>query len=179
GLSDPNIAGLSETIAPHLNLDALGDAKAVDPLPYDLGNPTGLPPGLVLPPGTRVLNGFPKPMPSEDWFKAHSWITQGFINTTNLEAINSYFVQQCANIGWLYDPRRVTRLPAPTPPAKGYDTSVQMVIGECRTVLGSSTDPTRIRPWYFTWSVARRFGAPQLELVVQLKSSPHEGGRPG
>jgi len=179
GIPDANIDGIPASIAPDLTTDVLGTAAVHDPLPYDLGDPTGLPPGVVLPPGTTVLGGFPKMSPSDDWWKAHSWITEAFVATSNLEAVNAHFVQQCANIGWLYDPRREARLPTPTPPAPGYDKSVQMVLGECRTVLGSPTDPTRVRPWYMVWSVARRFGSPSVELVVQLTDTPREGGRPG
>jgi len=179
GIPDANVDGLSDSIAPHLNADALGTANVTEPLPFDLGNPTGLPPGVGLPPGTRVLNGFPRAMPSEDWWKANRWLTEAVVSTTNIEAVNAHFVKQCANIGWLFDPRRVTRLPVPTPPAKGFDQSVTMVLGECRTVLGSPTDPTRIRPWYMAWSASLRPGSPTVELVVELRSSPREGGRPG
>jgi len=179
GISDPQVDGISESIAPALSSKVLGNAPAKDPLPYDLGNPTGLPPGVTLPPGTTVWGGYPKSTPSDDWWKAADWITEGTVSGSNLEAVNTYFAQQCANIGWLFDPRRVSRLPSPTPPAKGYDYSAQMVVGECRTVLGSSTDPTRLRPWYLKWGITQQPGSPVLDLVVQLGSEPHEGGRPG
>jgi hypothetical protein len=180
GLSAPNVDGLSDSIARRLTVDnTLGYANRQEPLPYDLGNPTGLPPNVVLPPGTTVLAGFPRAMPSEDWWKANRWVTEALVSTADVEAVNAHFVAQCAKIGWLFDPRRVARFPAPTPPTKHYDTSVNMVAGECRTVLGSPTDPTRVRPWYLAWSASVRFGSPTVELFVELRSSPREGGRPG
>jgi hypothetical protein len=179
GVLSAHADGIPESIAAGNPLPTPSTVNPADnPLPYEMGYPNGLPPGVSLPPNTTVLNGFPKAYASDDWWKAARWLTEARIATTDMEAINSWFAQQCANIHWLYDARRVTRLPQ-QPPGPGYDYSAQMVIGECRTVLGSPTSPVRIRPWYLKWSVQQRAGSSQLELVVELGSRPHEGGRPG
>jgi hypothetical protein len=150
-----------------------------DPLDPDLGNPTGLPPGVALPPGTTVIDGFPQRLPSEDWWKNAEWLTEGHIATTDMEAVSTWFGDQCAKIGWWFDPLRVERYPNQNPPGPGYDRSVSMVAGECRTTAGSAGDPTRKRPWFLWWSVALRPGATQLELVVEVRSHTRLGGRPG
>lgn len=168
---------------PPLGLEADPAAPPADDterLPYELGDPTGLPPGVELPPGFVAAEGSPERRDSQDFWKAARWLNHGYVTgTTDMEAINTWFVGQCAEIGWLYDPRRVERLPLQNPPARNYDTTVSMVLGECRTVAGSATDPTRIRPWYLAWGITLRPGATQLELVVELRSFPRAGGRSG
>lgn len=174
----PSLPSLPPLELPEADAGTSDEAEAA--LPYELGDPTGLPPGVELPPGFVPAAGSPEERESQDFWKASRWLNHGYVTgTTDAESINNWFVGQCAEIGWLYDPRRVERLPAQNPPAKNYDTSVSMVLGECRTVAGSATDPTRIRPWYLAWGISLRPGATQLELVVELRSFPRAGGRSG
>lgn len=155
---------------------AVVDDDSLDP---DLGNPTGLPPGVTLPPGTTVLTGSPRALPSDDWWKYHRWLTEATVATTNLEAIHAWFVGQCANLGWVYEATKVERLPSSPPPGRFYDQAWTMVIGECRTAAGSAVDPSRKRPWYLSWGVSLRQGAAVADLVVELRATSHLGGRPG
>jgi hypothetical protein len=151
-------------------------------LPFEMGAPNGLPDGVDLPPGTQVMDGFPQSRDAIDYWKRDIWITQALISGTNLDAagmesINDWFVAECSAIGWFHDPARVERLPGSPPPGRFYDTEVQMVLGECRTYLGTLTHPAGKRPWVLAWSVALRPGATQLELVVELRDTSRTGGR--
>lgn len=150
----------------------------VDPLDPDLGNPTGLPPGVSLPPGAVMLANSPQQLASIDYFKNASWMIQATIAGTDAEAVTTFFAGQCAAIGWYYDAKRVERLPVQNPPGPFYDQTVTMVAGECRTYAGSAGDPTRRRPWFLTWSASVRPGANEVELVVELRANSRIGGRP-
>lgn len=150
----------------------------VDPLDPDLGDPSGLPPGVSLPPGAVMLAGSPQKLASIDYFKNASWMIQATVPGSDAEAITTFFAGQCATIGWFHDATRVERLPAQNPPGAFYDQSVTMVAGECRTYAGSAGDPTRRRPWFLTWSGSVRPGASQVELVVELRANSRLGGRP-
>jgi hypothetical protein len=159
-------------------LPASPDVPGGDPLDPDLGNPTGLAPGVSLPPGTTMLAGSPERLPSQDYFKNAEWMIQATVASTDLEAVNQHFGEQCAAIGWVYDPAAVERFPEQNPPNRSYDRSVTMVAGQCRTVAGSEEERWKQRPWFLAWSVALRPGATRTELVVELRSNTRLGGRP-
>jgi hypothetical protein len=174
GSNGPTVS--SAWFLPRLVRDA---RRALDPLDPDLGDPTGLPPGVSLPAGTVQLAGSPWRLPPDDWWKHNRWEIQATVGSTDLEALNNWFGAQCQAIGWYYDPLRVERFPYQNPPNREYDTSVVMVAGECRTYAGSAGDPSRRRPWFLEWSVALRPGEARAELVVELRASTRLGGRPG
>ena len=157
---------------------AYPDVPGVDPLDPDLGNPNGLPPGVVLPPGTSMLAGSPQRLVSQDYLKHAEWMIQARVASTDLEALNAHFGKQCAAIGWLYDASATERFPKQNPPNATYDRSVAMVAGQCRTIAGSEDEPWKPRPWFLAWSVALRPGATSAELVVELCSNTRLGGRP-
>jgi hypothetical protein len=149
-------------------------------LPPDLGNPTGLPPGVSLPPGMAVLPGYPFSTKPLDYWKRNRWITMGTIAGSNdaaMEAVHEWFVGQCAAIDWYFDPERVERLPDDPTPGRFYDEEVRMVLGECRTYLGTLTHPVGRRPWVLAWSATLRPGSPRIEVVVELRDSTRTGGR--
>jgi hypothetical protein len=153
-------------------------APLVDPLDPDLGNPTGLPPGVSLPPGTTMLAGSPARLASKDYFKHAEWMIQATVASTDIEAISEHFARQCLAIGWLYDPKTVERFPDQNPPNRSYDRSVPMIAGQCRTAAGAEEERWAVRPWFVAWSVALRPGATSAELVVELRSNTRLGGRP-
>jgi hypothetical protein len=150
-----------------------------DPLDPNLGYPNGLPYDLKLPPTANLLLFQPTVLPSGDFWKRARWRNEAYIPGADMEAVNAWFVQECERIGWLHDPRKVERFPTPTPVNKYYETPVKMVLGECRTIAGSATDPTRKRPWFLAWGIALRPNTNQLELVTELRSFPRAGGRSG
>ena len=140
---------------------------------------TGLPPGVSLPPGTRVRAGSPLRFTAVDWWKRARWMTLADLAGTDLEAVQEHFAAQCEGIGWRVDAERVQRLPDAPPPGRSYDRATRMLIGSCRTRAGSATDPTRRRPWYLAWSATLRPGAGSMELVVELRDTSPHGGRFG
>lgn len=163
--------------SPELELPVAGDPPT-DPLPADLCGERGLPPGVTLPPGTTLLPGQPTYAPATDWTKVRRCQLAGTVASTDAEAVHRHFVEQCAVLGWRYDPRGDERLPADPSPGPFYDREVQMVLGECRTRAGNPTDRRQRQPWYLAWGVTVRPGADRLELIVELRDTSRIGGRP-
>jgi hypothetical protein len=151
----------------------------IDPLDPGLGYPNGLPYDLKLPPNATLLLFQPTVLPSGDFWKKARWRNEAYLTGVDMEAVNTWFVNECTRIGWIHDPRKVERLPVPIPANKYYETPVKMLLGECRTIAGSATDPTRRRPWFLAWGVTLRPNTNQLELVTELRSFPRAGGRSG
>jgi len=148
------------------------------PLPADAGSPGGLPPGVTLPPGTTVRAGSPFRSPAADWWKTWRWQTEADVAGADPEAVHAHFVAACRTLGWRFATARVQRLPDSPPPGRSFEPGARLLIGSCRTSAGSSTDPTRPRPWYLAWSVAQRPGASTTELVVEVRDTNPHGGRP-
>lgn len=162
---------------------ALGNAVATtagpDPLAADLGNPTGLPLTVTMPPGAVLVAGSPHRLPSEDWWKNARWRNDAVIaGSTDVAAVHTWFVQQCASIGWLHDPERDETLPTDPKPAAGFRPGAVMQLGECRTAAGSDGDPSRRRPWYLAWSATVQPGGSDVEVVVELRDRTRVGGFP-